>query len=485
MIKNELIKILFIDDDEDDYILTMDYLKDAENSRYEVDWISDFNEAKREILGCKHHIYLVDFRLGEQTGLDLLAFAKQNGCRLPFIMLTGQGDREIDMLAMKHGADDYLVKGSLNANVLERSIRYAIERNNIKDELEAREAKYRALFEKSIDPIYIIGNDLKFLECNHSLTSVFGYSQEELKKMSIKELFFHGKKFEEFKSSLVKRGLIKDFEAILITKKKDKLVCSITTTVLFNKDNEIEGYQGLLRDKTAEIQNAQYLMRSEKLGMTGRMARSIAHEVRNPLTNINLSLDQLKSEIPPESDGEIYLEIIERNSERINKLITEMLDSAKPSKLELIEIPIHDLIEKTLSLAKDRLHLKEMKLSLDYDQDIPAIPVDVEKMRTALLNIIINSIEAMEPFKGHLDICTKRLGGECHITIKDNGSGMDKETLNRLFDPFYTGKTTGMGLGLTSTQNIIHLHQGSIDVESELGKGTSFTIKIPYKRKNG
>lgn len=484
MINHDFIKVLLVDDDEDDFIITRDYLKEAENSRYEIEWISDFEKAKEAILAKQHHIYLVDFRLGKHTGLDLLNFAKENKSKLPFIILTGQGDREIDMLAMKHGADDYLVKGFLDSNLLERSIRYALERNSIKDELMVREAKYRALFQKSIDPIYIIDKNYQFLECNDSLLNLFGYSEGEIKNVNSRELFVHENQFDEFIQRLFQKGLVKDFEAILKTKEGNKLICSITTTALFNKNNEIEGYQGLLRDKTQEIRNAQYMLRAEKLGMTGRMARSIAHEVRNPLTNINLSLDQLKNELKIDGDGEVFLEIIERNSERINKLITEMLDSAKPSKLELVKASINSVIEKTMKLSKDRIHLKDMQLTSDLDPDLSAIYVDSKKLRTAFLNIIINSIEAMEAGKGHLKISTSKMGNDCVIQIRDNGSGMDKETLNKLFDPFFTGKPTGMGLGLTSTQNIIQLHNGSIDVESELGIGSTFIIKLPYEKKN-
>lgn len=479
MINHDFIKVLLIDDDEDDFIITRDYLKEAENSRYDIDWISDVEKAKEAILARQHHIYLIDYRLGKHTGLDLLSFAKENNNKHPFIILTGQGDREIDMLAMKYGADDYLVKGFLDSNLLERAIRYALERNSIKDELIIREAKYRALFHKSIDPIYIIDKQFKFLEANSSLLNMFKYSESEIKNLEIEMLFAHPNQFEEFKTDLSQKGLIKDFEAILLTKSGSKLVCSITTTVLFNKDSEIEGYQGLLRDKTQEIRNSQYMMRAEKLGMTGRMARSIAHEVRNPLTNINLSLDQLKTELKAEGDGDVYLEIIERNSERINKLITELLDSAKPSKLELTETSINTVIEKTIKLSKDRIHLKDMKLSADLGDGIPAAMLDSKKLKTAFLNIIINSIEAMEPGKGHLRISTSKIGNDCVVQISDNGMGMDKETQNKLFDPFFTGKSSGMGLGLTSTQNIIQLHNGSIDVESELGAGSSFTIKIP------
>ncbi len=476
MIEN--ITITIIDDDEDDFILTEDYLSDIELITIHCKWISDFEDAEKEIQSEETDLFLIDYRLGKRSGLDLLKFARNNNSNKPIIILTGQGDREIDMLAMKMGADDYLIKSELSAEKLERSIRYAIERYISKEKINQREAKYKTLFHRSIDPIYVIDKQLFFTETNESMSNLFGYSKVELSKIPLQSLFLEQETFDNFKAALFSKGLIKDFEAILIRKDGKKLNCSITTIVLFDLSHEIEGYQGIIRDNTKQKENELQILRAEKLGMTGRLARSIAHEVRNPLTNINLSLEQMTIDMPEDSSNKIYSEIIKRNSDRINNLITELLNSTKPTKVELLPVVLDDFIPKILELAKDRIKLKYVELKLLLNTKPTKTLIDGEQLKIAVLNIIINAIEAMEDEKGILTIETKIDSNHLLIEISDNGEGIGKEKLNNLFDAFYTGKRTGMGLGLTTTQNIINAHHATIGVESELGIGTKFSIKL-------
>jgi len=218
----------------------------------------------------------------------------------------------------------------------------------------------------------------------------------------------------------------------------------------------------------------------EKFTSTGRIARTIAHEVRNPLTNISLASEQLKNEIPVNEETSILLGMIERNSGRINQLITELLNSTKFAQLEYSKVSINTILDDALNLAKDRFDLNGIKLIKNYTNDICDITVDVEKIKIAFLNIIVNAIEAVEPGKGLIRITTINDRNECIVTISDNGKGMNDETLSRLFEPYFTNKQKGTGLGLTHTQNIILNHKGSILVESTLNKGTTFTITLYF-----
>ena len=123
-----LIKVLLVDDDEDDYLITRDLLLDVEALEYDLDWISSYEEALEAIERNQHDIFLIDYRLGQRDGMQLLHEALDGGCTAPIILLTGQGDRKVDMEAMKAGAADYLVKGKIDHSMLERSIRHSIER---------------------------------------------------------------------------------------------------------------------------------------------------------------------------------------------------------------------------------------------------------------------------------------------------------------------------------------------------------------------
>jgi signal transduction histidine kinase len=215
----------------------------------------------------------------------------------------------------------------------------------------------------------------------------------------------------------------------------------------------------------------------EKFAVTGRISRTIAHEVRNPLTNINLATEQLKSEVPESEDINLLFEMISRNSNRINQLISDLLNSTRTSELTHVKASLNDVIDKSLEFATDRIDLKQIKVIKNYDKDIYPVLVDQDKLIIALLNIIVNSIEAMED-KGTLQIVTETKNDKCVATITDNGRGMSKGDLGRLFEPYFTTKEKGTGLGLTNTQNIILAHNANIRVESELNKGTSFIISF-------
>ena len=244
----------------------------------------------------------------------------------------------------------------------------------------------------------------------------------------------------------------------------------------------IKEYQKQLSNRIDELNtaNAELVqMRSiEKFAATGRIARTIAHEVRNPLTNINLATSQLKTDMVEANESILYLfDIIDRNSNRINKLISDLLQTTKFSELTFSTVSVKDLLEETLLMAKDRIGLHHISIQKNFSDNI-MINVDKEKIKIAFLNIIINAIEAMEPDLGILKIETKAEGKNCFIVISDNGIGMDENSLNKLFEPYFTNKPNGNGLGLANTQNIIFNHKGTIQVESVVGSGTSFTIKL-------
>jgi signal transduction histidine kinase len=220
----------------------------------------------------------------------------------------------------------------------------------------------------------------------------------------------------------------------------------------------------------------------EKFAATGRIARTIAHEVRNPLTNINLAVEQLQTELDglrPEN-GELMLEMINRNSARINGLITDLLNSTKFTDLVYAKVSVNHLLDETLELAGDRIQLKNIAVIKNYSVDICDISIDVERIKIAFLNIIVNAVEAMEPGKGILRLTTFSREDKCVIQIADNGPGIAKESQTRIFEPYFTNKPKGTGLGLTNTQNIILNHNGQITFESKNGEGTTFTIQLNF-----
>lgn len=233
-------------------------------------------------------------------------------------------------------------------------------------------------------------------------------------------------------------------------------------------------------DELAILNKELIALRSlEKYAVTGRIARTIAHEVRNPLTNINLSIEQLKSEVPETDTTDLFFKMIVRNSERINNLVSDLLNATRVTELKFVEVSINEVLDDSLDMALDRIELKHIKVVKEYQEGMSSISADLQKIKVAFLNIIVNAIEAMDTH-GVLTITTSTDGEKCLIKISDNGVGMSPEQVDKLFEPYFTTKEKGNGLGLANSQNIILGHNGSIYAESTPGEGTTFTITLNF-----
>ena len=248
-------------------------------------------------------------------------------------------------------------------------------------------------------------------------------------------------------------------------------------------DRRAADYQQQLQDRIEELDkvNKELIqMRSvEKLAASGRIARSIAHEVRNPLTNINLAVEQLQVDLQGyEAKSGDLLGMIGRNSDRINLLITDLLNSTKFTDLRYQRIGLHQLLDEMLEQARDRIQLNNVSVIKLYTQEPCEISVDVKRMKIALLNLVVNALEAMEAGNGILEISTATANHKCMVYIKDNGSGIDEDSLQKVFEPYFTSKPNATGLGLTNTQNIVLNHNGIISLESARGEGTTFMIQL-------
>ena len=243
----------------------------------------------------------------------------------------------------------------------------------------------------------------------------------------------------------------------------------------------LDGLVVTLTDITEQKRREELAQESERLAITGRIARTIAHEVRNPLTNLQLALEQIQEERLLENGASVYTDIIRRNTDRIGQLITEMIASSRQRQLDLKPTQLGELLNETADLFRDRLELKRMKLEVRVEEGLPLVLVDRENMKLALLNICINAIEAMDPDRGVLWIGATREEGVPVIRVRDNGKGIAPDELEGLFEPFYTGKAGGMGLGLTTARSILNSHRVHIEVSSELLQGTTFTLRFPVE----
>ena len=234
-------------------------------------------------------------------------------------------------------------------------------------------------------------------------------------------------------------------------------------------------------DELTEVNKEIVRLKSmEKFTALGRVAMIIAHDIKNPLTNINLATTQIRDELQQE-DLNLYLDIIKRNSDKINEHINHFLNVTAFTALNTRNVSVNKLLDEILAEAADRINLEKISVVRKYTEDICDIVVDAGKIKTAFLNLVFNAIDAMETGKGVLTVQTLSKADTCIVVIADNGVGMDEETMAKVFEPYYTTKThKGSGLGLAQTQNIILNHDGNIEVESKLGEGTRFIVTLNF-----
>jgi len=250
----------------------------------------------------------------------------------------------------------------------------------------------------------------------------------------------------------------------------------------------IKNLEKKVAKRTNELKEIQYqLLQSEKLASIGKLAATIAHEINNPLNGILTYTKLIERKLANGTlkKGEIpkflsYLGIMERETERCSTIVRNLLDFARQREPSLkTDVDINAVVDEALSLLANQIALQEITLEKRYGQ-LPPIMADPMQLRQVFLNIILNSCEAMED-NATLTITTELLKKEqvVKVQIADNGVGIEEKDLSKIFDPFFTSKEKGTGLGLSVVYGIINSHQGTIQVKSTVGKGTSVTITLP------
>lgn len=241
---------------------------------------------------------------------------------------------------------------------------------------------------------------------------------------------------------------------------------------LFLKLQELEHIHNLLRE------NQDYLLKHEHLADIGKLATTVAHEIKTPLITIGgytrRSLNNLKNQKLDPRD----LEIILSEAERLEKLISQILDYSKETKLFLAKVDLNQIIRETLEVLEEKLKSSNIQLTTKFSKDIKEVELDPQRIKQVLFNLIGNAIEAM-PQGGSLIITTQKKRNSVKIEIEDSGKGIPDEEMKNLFIPFYTTKPKGSGLGLPVSKKIIADHKGTIEVQSQVNVGTKFTIVLP------
>jgi len=410
----------------------------------------DRNEVEREINGHFYRASVHSSRSDDQENVVGVLLLKD-------VTELNKKQREIEMR---------------NEQLENRTIEHLAALQALRDS----EEKYRSIFEDFLDVIYLLDAEGRFTDINDSATRLMGFSKKEFLKKNITDLFENEADKAVFLDKIARKGNLRDFEAEITSSNGQRRSYIIAFTCYQPSNSDKVYFQGILHDITRRKKAEQELLIAEKLSATGRLVRMLGHEIRNPLTNIDLAINQLTVSKNELTD---YIEIIQRNSKRISQLLTDLLQISNPGHLIFQPCAPNEILDRTLDMAADRIALKNISVKKIYDLDACIISADAEKLKIAFLNIILNAVEIMEEGVGVLQVKTAGSGDGCWISISDNGPGIAPEHISHIFEPYFTRKPQGVGLGLSSTLSIVQSHQGRMEVQSELGKGATFLVWLP------
>jgi signal transduction histidine kinase len=236
----------------------------------------------------------------------------------------------------------------------------------------------------------------------------------------------------------------------------------------------------LRRQRQHEAEVVSRLAHVDQLASLGQLAAGLAHEIKNPLAGIQGALEVLKHDTHDESTAHLYEEML-GELRRVNGILQRLLESARPAPLRLANASLARLLEETVELMRPALQRRKVEVVARVDGDLPQIRLDAAKIRQVLLNLIQNAGEAMGDAGGHVTVRASALPErrEVVLAVEDDGPGIARENLDRLFEAFFTTKFTGTGLGLTISKSLIEQHGGRVEVDSEVGRGTTFFVFLP------
>lgn len=247
---NKPVKLLIVDDDEDDFYLTSEYLKEIPSKQFDIVWASSFNEGVKQLSHVKFDLCFFDFRLGVKTGIDLLKAVIEMGINTPVILFTGKGDKQVDNEAMRLGAMDYLVKTDLDAEKLDRCIRYALERAEAVKRLRENETRLKSIFEQMKEAIVLKSAEGLIFYYNKTAYDLLGFENTDTSNLNFQDFFADSDGYQRFKQMLEINNSVENYEIWMVNKSGERVLCSLSGS----KQNDSEGnnyYLIVIKDITS------------------------------------------------------------------------------------------------------------------------------------------------------------------------------------------------------------------------------------------
>ena len=355
------------------------------------------------------------------------------------------------------------------------------------EQVRESEERYRQIFESAVDGLYRSTPDGNLINVNPALAAMLGYQEPaDLQGINLmKDLFVDQVEGARQLGRLKDSGQIRDLECDLRRQSSDTMPARISIRAVTDGTDNQMYHLGIVKDTTEQKRLAQQLIVSERLAVVGELVAGVAHEVRNPLCGITTTLSALNRRLEDRQALKPYLDVVMTEVGRLNYLMEQLLEHSRPVRLDGDEAALRNAIAVVLEEFRNQADEKGVTLSMENFDLVPSLRVDRRKMHGVFTNLVENALQHTEQ-GGCVRLALSGNGialgnglTEVEIEVTDTGAGIAAENLNKVFEPFFTTRATGIGLGLAIVRKTIHDHGGTIAVRSSLNKGTTFVIKLP------
>lgn len=317
---------------------------------------------------------------------------------------------------------------------------------------------------------------------NRAAESITGVPEREALGQTWEALFGSGVDLDEARLAVASPGA-QSLRYEIRLRRRDGLEVPIGVSFwsLRSGEGEVVGLIGVCQDLSSIKRMEQRVRQADRLATIGRLSANIAHEIRNPLASLAGAIEALARELPPDSGRDRLVEIVLRESDRLNHIIRDFLEYARPAPMTPHSIDLAELLEEVLVLVEHRSHPAELKVVREFADALPA-RVDPQQLRQAIWNLCINAVQAM-PEGGELRVGGRLLPGRkparMQLWVSDTGPGIAEGDLPQIFEPFFSTKAEGSGIGLALVYRVVQDHDGQIEVRSQPGVGTTFLLMLP------
>lgn len=478
----------------DDSPILNNLLKDLfEDHGFEVHQALDGPGCKNVARNHRLDIAFIDVNMPGLDGLEVLRYMKKRSPETIVVIMTGGASEETAVQAMKLGADEYLNKPFDTKEIVGLAIKLIDIRKARHDVSKLRRQiregeRYLAHLTKIINEALITTDETGRINfVNRAATNMWGYSEEELLDKDI-QFLIRGEATGLLECDIVRDTLRKGkVEGEFNFRKKDQrsFPGTLSTSVIEEKGAK-KGIVLVVADLSRVYEVEARLRQSEKLASLGMVVEGVAHEVRNCLTSLGGFTARLQR-TTDEDRRSVYTKIILEDVARLEKMVREIEDYVRFSKFysynfkKVDVVPIVDSAwERVLEVLPEST-TRQVSFKLEAAKDVPKVTGDSAALEEVFYNLILNSYEAM-PEGGEIDVKVRRSGPGVSISVKDTGIGILSEEISEIFNPFFTAKTSGAGMGLSKVHLLVEEHRGLVRVSSERKKGATFEVLLPQDR---